>query len=290
MWREQRETPISQSSWKRYNCMLEKLLPRVQSDRLRWQQLPCPEWGLVLLDHSGHGAQISKLKPEQGSAVGNSRNYLMWGLRRVAPQTPGEREGHAAVPRYEGHRASWSFASWSCFTQEEENGVNVETVPQFLSAEGSWNPPRFSYSVQESDWPVAPLLWRTIKESSLFGEEAGTHPWDNWSAVPFPGCHFVNHDCSSGPVLTLRTCLRPGPSFSESFGLHPSQDHYFVFTPYIVPPTLALTHPRTFQWLRNMPTSKSRLVSSVRLSFFSNSLSCLFLRDGHRMLLQGPMK
>ena len=59
------------------------------------------------------------------------------------------------MPRYEGHRASLIPARADpSFTQEEENGVNVETVPQFLSAEGRIHPGfHILYKRVTDQWP-----------------------------------------------------------------------------------------------------------------------------------------
>ena len=103
-------------------------------------------------------AQISKLKLEQGSASRHSRNYLEgacveW-LRRHLEN------GKDTLLRAgtEGRGASLiSPRAGPGFPRGEESGVPVETGP-WLPVGRERNPPRFSYSVQESDSPVAPLL------------------------------------------------------------------------------------------------------------------------------------
>ena len=49
-----------------------------------------------------------------------------------------------------------------------------EQRARFLSGEGG-NPPGFSYSVQDGDWPVTSFLW-TVKESSALGKKQETTP------------------------------------------------------------------------------------------------------------------
>ena len=64
-------------------------------------------------------------------------------MRAVAPQTPGDRKGHAAARRYEGHRASLiSSQAGAGFPRGEENGLLLGT-PRTSCLERRESPPGF---------------------------------------------------------------------------------------------------------------------------------------------------
>ena len=78
-------------------------------------------------------------------------------MRGVAPQIPGEREGHAAARRYEGRGAALvSPRAGAGFPRREENGVPVGIAPQVLVRRGRKSALVFIFCARQS--PVAPLL------------------------------------------------------------------------------------------------------------------------------------
>ena len=98
-------------------------------------------------------AQITKRKWEISGEAEFQRNYL----EVKCVQSLGDPKGHAAAGRYKGHRAALISLGWSRLsTRRGKWGPSANTAPTSCLERG--NPPRFSYSVQDSDTPVAPFL------------------------------------------------------------------------------------------------------------------------------------
>ena len=100
-------------------------------------RITSPERRPALLDRGEHGGS------DHQAQVGNLRGgrvptELPGGqVRAVAPQTPGDRKGHVAARRYEGHRASLiSSQAGVSFPRGEENGLLLGAPPQLLVWKG----------------------------------------------------------------------------------------------------------------------------------------------------------